>query len=173
APGGSLLFDNIVGGYEQAGRYRHAQRFPRPEINNCFVLGARLHRHAGRIGGAADRVPSSPGSALLIAASRSITHETAGRRDEAKRVDCGQAVARCEADNEIAVLDCYAIRRQHQTSIWLTRKCLNGALDVDRYIFHPNRYDLDCQRWSQRLSCLQEIIKVRIVGISYERGALN
>src|SRR5262245_65806898 len=30
------LFDHLVGSYEQAGRYRQAQRFRRPEIDNGF-----------------------------------------------------------------------------------------------------------------------------------------
>src|SRR5262249_31685522 len=77
---------------------------------------------------------------------------------------------RCEADNEIAVLDCCRVRWQHEASIWLMRKCLNGALDFSRAL-HSNGYDIDRKRLRRALGCPEEVVKIAVARTPYQRGA--
>src|SRR5262245_32717888 len=67
-------------------------------------------------------------------------------------------------------MDCCCIRRQHQTSIWLTRECLNGTLDVSSAL-HSNGYDIDRKRLRRGLGCPEEVANIPVVWISYQRGA--
>ena len=43
------LFNDLVGGGEQIGRDRNAERLGGLEIDHHFVLGQRLHRQVGRL----------------------------------------------------------------------------------------------------------------------------
>ena len=49
-------FDDLVGGYQQAGRHRQTKRLRRFEIDDRFILGRRLHRKVGRLVAAQDAV---------------------------------------------------------------------------------------------------------------------
>src|SRR5262245_43844555 len=123
-----------------------------------------------RVGTAQDAVNVAGRPAILIDEVGGIRHEAAARHEEPECVDRGQAVAGRERDDEIAILDGCTVRWQHQTSVWLTRKRLDGTLDVSRAP-HSNGQDIDRQRWRYRPGCPQEVIEVGGIGIPDERGA--
>ena len=70
------LFDHLVGGHEQAGRYGQPERLRRFEIEGGFELSRCLHRKVGRLVAAQDTVDIGCSLPAHVNEVNPVGHET-------------------------------------------------------------------------------------------------
>src|SRR5262245_21462267 len=83
----SCSFDHLVGGHEQAGWYRQAERLRRFEVDDRFELGRRLHRKVGGLVSAQDTVDIGRRLPIDVDVVGPIGHETTGGDEQTLPVD--------------------------------------------------------------------------------------
>ena len=116
------LFDHLVGGDQQARRNGDAERLRRSKVDGCSEFGRGLYREVGGFVAAQNTVNIGRRQPEYVVLVGPIGHEAAGRDKKIKRVDRGQFVPGRKRDEEIAMQDGGAIRRQEQASVRRARE---------------------------------------------------
>src|SRR5262245_39871891 len=80
----AMLFDHLVGGDEQAGRHREAERLRGFEVQRRFKLSSCLHRKVGRTVATQDTVNIKARLVTHVGDVDSVGYETSGLDDGTK-----------------------------------------------------------------------------------------
>src|SRR6476620_11829783 len=124
------LFDDLIGGDQQARWNCQAKCLRRFAVDDSFELRRRLHRKVSGFCTAQDAVDIGCPLSGQIDEVSPVIHETARCDENTDRVNRGQAMLGCQRDNEITMDNGRGIWRQHQSAIRLTGVDVDGALDV-------------------------------------------
>jgi hypothetical protein len=95
----ALLFNDLIGGGEQIGRHRQAERLGGFEVEHRFVLGRRLHRQVGRLGAAEYAIYVAGCVPALFDLIRSVGDQAAAGSEVTVGVDRGQSVSGRQLDD--------------------------------------------------------------------------
>src|SRR5262249_47663240 len=106
------LLDHLVGCDQQPRRNGEVDRLRRSKVDGRSELGGGLYWEIGGFVAAQDTVDIGRRQPEIVVLVGPIGHEAAGHDKKMKRVDRGQFVPDCKRDEEIAMQDGSAIRRQ-------------------------------------------------------------
>ena len=152
------LFDDLIGGDQQARWNCQAKCLRRFAVDDSFELRRRLHRKVSGFCTAQDAVDIGCPLSRQIDEVSPVIHKTARCDENTERVNRGQAMPGCQRDNEITMDNGRGIWRQHQPAIRLTGEGFDGALDVGSAVeWRWNQ--VYRERWSHRFGRLQEVIE--------------
>src|SRR6185503_19408258 len=115
------LLDHFVRGDQQPRRNSNAERLRCSNVDGCSEFGRGLYWEIGGFVAAQNTVNIGCRQSEYLVLIGRIGHEAAGRDKKIKSVDRGQFVPGRKRDDEIAMHDGGAIRRQEQASVRCTR----------------------------------------------------
>jgi class 3 adenylate cyclase/CheY-like chemotaxis protein len=131
-------FNHLVRPCEQHRRYIESQCVGSLQIDHQFELGRRLQGKIARIGALQDPVDVGCGAAEDIGGIDAVRNETAARSKHAQWIDCGQAVARCQRNDQITMAGGEGIRQDDQAAGRLGSESSNSAFELAIVVGHGN-----------------------------------
>src|SRR5215471_13166817 len=166
-------FNHLVRPCEQHRRHIESQCIGSLQIDHQFELGRRLQGKIARISALQDPVDVGCGAAEDIAGIDAVGNQTAARSKHAQWIDCGQAVARCQRNDQITMADGEGIRQDDQAAGLLGSEISDGALELAIVVSHGSDW-LDAKGRGRILDHAYEGSgKWRRVRVEEERDALD
>src|SRR5262249_52153892 len=143
------------------------------QIDHQFELGRRLQGKIARISALQDPVDVGCGAAEDIGGIDAVGNQTAARSKHPQWIDCGQAVARCQHNDQITMAGGEGIRQDDQAAGRLGSEISNSALELATVVSHGSNR-LDAKGRGRILDHAYERSgKWRRVRVEEERGALD
>src|SRR5215813_10754092 len=129
-------FNHLVRPCEQHRRHIESQCIGSLQIDHQFELGRRLQGKIARISALQDPVDVGCGAAEDIGGIDAVGNQTAARSKHPQWIDCGQAVARCQHNDQITMAGGEGIRQDDQAAGRLGSKISDGALELAIVVSH-------------------------------------
>src|SRR5262245_57066554 len=123
-------FDHLVGAGEERRRNFEAKRSCGLQVNDQFELGRAHHGEVGRFFTLKDAAAIDAGLAKLLGNAWSVTHQPAGFGELARRIDCGQYMARRQRSKLHAVVVEQWTRSKNEGFNSLFHDVGKGVVDV-------------------------------------------
>src|SRR6516164_802609 len=138
-------FDHLVRAREQHGRHVESQRVGSLQVDHQFELGRRLHGKIARISALQDPVDVGCGAAEDIGGIDTVGNQTATHSKYAQWIDCGQAEASRQRNDQITMIGGEGIRQDDQAAGRLGGKISHSALKLT-IVVNPGSDRLDPKR---------------------------
>src|SRR6266404_3739332 len=166
-------FDYLVGAREQHRRHIESQRLGRLQVDDQFELGRRLNGEIAGIGALQDSVDVGCGSAKDIDGIAAVGNQSTARSKYAQWIDCGQAVASRQRNDQITMAGGEGVRQDDQAAGRLGSEISDSALEL-AIVVGLDGDRLDAKGWGCILDHAYERCgKWRRVRVEEERDALD
>ena len=123
-----------------------------------------MYRKVAWLGAVQDLIDVRRCPPILFSIDESVGHETARSDEYAAVVDRRQAMARRELDDQIAIDNSRAVRKDCEATVGHAGDCDNRALDICGVIFYVGGDHFDAKR---RRSGLVSVTQIVVVGSSF------